>query len=292
MPVLENSKFLEKGVLTPEEFVAAGDLLVQKCPTWQWGKGDPSVAPYLPKDKHYIFTKQVPSRKRANSLVSDYKEEDAEDDWTETHTGETGGGADEIAEMGATTTKTGESSGSAPAAADDDDDDCPDMDEFNDDDNMVKDAAVAPDGGAGGDDNVMRTRTYDLSITYDKYHQTPRVWLFGYSEQGQPLTEKEVFEDIWADYSNKTVTIDPHPYLGLQHVSIHPCRHAEAMKRMIDKITERLKDDLEEAGEPTDDVQAQLQQVLRPDMYLFIFLKFMAAVIPTIEYDFTTSVEF
>ena len=28
----------------------------------------------------------------------------------------------------------------------------------------------------------MKTRTYDLSITYDKYYQTPRVWLFGYDE--------------------------------------------------------------------------------------------------------------
>ena len=30
--------------------------------------------------------------------------------------------------------------------------------------------------------NIERTRTYDVSITYDKYYQTPRVWLFGYSE--------------------------------------------------------------------------------------------------------------
>jgi ubiquitin-like-conjugating enzyme ATG3 len=32
------------------------------------------------------------------------------------------------------------------------------------------------------DDNILKTRTYDLSITYDKYYQTPRMWLFGYDE--------------------------------------------------------------------------------------------------------------
>jgi ubiquitin-like-conjugating enzyme ATG3 len=31
-------------------------------------------------------------------------------------------------------------------------------------------------------DNIVRTRTYNLSITYDKYYQTPRVWLFGFDE--------------------------------------------------------------------------------------------------------------
>jgi ubiquitin-like-conjugating enzyme ATG3 len=36
VPTLKESRFEEKGVLTPEEFVAAGDLLVRKCPTWQW----------------------------------------------------------------------------------------------------------------------------------------------------------------------------------------------------------------------------------------------------------------
>lgn len=36
MPVLTTSQFQDKGVLTPEEFVAAGDNLVFKCPTWEW----------------------------------------------------------------------------------------------------------------------------------------------------------------------------------------------------------------------------------------------------------------
>ena len=35
-PVLRDSKFKESGVLTPEEFIAAGDQLVFRCPTWSW----------------------------------------------------------------------------------------------------------------------------------------------------------------------------------------------------------------------------------------------------------------
>ncbi|KAF7141863.1 hypothetical protein RHSIM_Rhsim06G0096100 [Rhododendron simsii] len=34
------------------------------------------------------------------------------------------------------------------------------------------------------DDNIPRTRTYDGSITYDKYYQTPRVCLTGFDEVG------------------------------------------------------------------------------------------------------------
>ena len=51
-PTLKDSAFVERGVLTPEEFVKAGDELVYKCPTWQWESGDPSKRKkYLPKDK-------------------------------------------------------------------------------------------------------------------------------------------------------------------------------------------------------------------------------------------------
>lgn len=39
------------------------------------------------------------------------------------------------------------------------------------------------------EDTVHKNRTYDLSITYDFYYQTPRLWLIGYSEDGQVLSE-------------------------------------------------------------------------------------------------------
>jgi ubiquitin-like-conjugating enzyme ATG3 len=51
-PTLKESAFLERGVLTPEEFVKAGDELVYKCPTWSWESGDSKkIKNYLPADK-------------------------------------------------------------------------------------------------------------------------------------------------------------------------------------------------------------------------------------------------
>lgn len=43
------------------------------------------------------------------------------------------------------------------------------------------------------DDTCHKVRSYDLSITYDFYYQTPRLWLIGYSEDGQLLKEEEIF---------------------------------------------------------------------------------------------------
>eukprot|EP01097_Dermamoeba_algensis_P002551 TRINITY_DN2014_c0_g4_i1.p1 TRINITY_DN2014_c0_g4~~TRINITY_DN2014_c0_g4_i1.p1 ORF type:complete len:144 (-),score=6.51 TRINITY_DN2014_c0_g4_i1:75-506(-) len=121
--------------------------------------------------------------------------------------------------------------------------------------------------------NVLKTRTYDVSITYDKYYRTPRIWLFGYSENQQPLQPEEVFMDIHADHAFKTVTIDKHPHLGVPCAYVHPCKHAELMKKIVHRH-------LENGREP------------RVDLYLILFLKFMSAVIPTIEYDFTAQTDF
>ncbi|XP_028934327.1 ubiquitin-like-conjugating enzyme ATG3 isoform X2 [Ornithorhynchus anatinus] len=77
----------------------------------------------------------------------------------------------------------------------------------------------------GNEDAILQTRTYDLYITYDKYYQMPRLWLFGYDEQRQPLTVEHMYEDISQDHVKKTVTIENHTHLPPPPLcSVHPCR--------------------------------------------------------------------
>lgn len=45
-------------VLTPAEFVAAGDYLVSTCPTWSWEAGDSKKSrSYLPPNKQFLITR-------------------------------------------------------------------------------------------------------------------------------------------------------------------------------------------------------------------------------------------
>lgn len=37
-------------------------------------------------------------------------------------------------------------------------------------------------------------------------------------------------------FSLQTVTVEPHPFLGVAHASIHPCKHAHVMKRIVDQM--------------------------------------------------------
>ncbi len=38
------------------------------------------------------------------------------------------------------------------------------------------------------------------------------------------------------EHARKTITVDPHPHLPLSAASIHPCRHADVMKRLVDNL--------------------------------------------------------
>ncbi|QHO24936.1 Autophagy-related protein [Arachis hypogaea] len=142
----------------------------------------------------------------------------------------------------------------------DEEDDIPDMVEFEETDNIVTDPSTYLVAHESDDDNILRTRTYDVSITYDKYYQTPRSMMI--------LQQELVVEDVSQDHARKTVTIEDHPHLPCKHASIHPCRHGAMMKKIIVVLMSR-------GVEP------------KVDKYMFLFLKFMASVIPTIEYDYT-----
>lgn len=75
-------------------------------------------------------------------------------------------------------------------------------------------------------DSVIHTRTYDLHISYDKYYQTPRLWVVGYDENRKPLTVDQMYEDVSQDHAKKTVTMESHPHLpGPNMASVHPCKY-------------------------------------------------------------------
>jgi len=329
-PTLTESQFIQEGVLTPEEFVAAGDMLVFKCKTWEWASGEASRAvPYLPPNKQYLVTKNVRCAQRCAALEKacddpnsanatrtikmDAGDDLDDDEWVTPAADTTPAKPTHVASAPAETiTDINVPAAAAPAAQpnptafmlplsgqpvaadDDDDDDDADVMELDDEDLMEEDPAVAPPQAMpqvqqaakaegtdvmaddGDDDDVLRTRTYDLYITYDHFYRTPRVWLSGYDEQMKPLQPEQVFEDISADHAHKTVTFDEFPHMtGVQMAYIHPCKHASVMKKIIAR-------QMENAGSAAN---------IKVEQYLILFIKFISAVIPTIEYDFTMEIE-
>ena len=313
-PVTIGSQFKEKGQLTCDEFVEAGDQLVQKFPSWQWQAAHCDFAKsHLPKQKQFLITRNVPCTNRVldldTMLNAGAQDEDGFCLPAMGSDGEEQDGVEEIGGPYVAANTTSNNSGIAPA----DVGGCglgafiienhtdqlnvassgyssvacrpqcveqapPMMNEFADIDDLLQ-AEKAPQaqtvvvGDSDGlDARTVRHRTYDLSITWDKYYQTPRMWLFGYDESGIPLSPRDVFQDILTEYAEKTVTIDPHPCTGLPTASIHPCKHALVMKKVVDGW---VKSGVE----------------VRHDLALFVFLKFISGVIPTINYDFTMDIE-
>jgi len=169
-----------------------------------------------------------------------------------------------------------------------DDSDIPDMDDDSSEPHDPHSATLGINPNAPNNDltngvlyatepaeQFLRTRSYDISLVYDKYYRTPRVYLFGFDERRQPLTPEKIMQDISADHANKTATLDPHPHTGIVCLSIHPCKHASLMKKLMDQYRENR------VGKKDIDVK----------QYLFFFLKFISTVTPTIDYDYSLSVE-
>lgn len=277
-PVLKESKFRETGVLTPEEFLVAGDHLVHHCPTWQWARAsdESRTRSFLPPDKQFLITRNVPCHKRCRHMEYDDAQmkilsgteagADGEEGWVDTH------------HFAPTQKATQIDAPQVSSAADDEDEEegeAVDMAAFaegleeDDPHRFVEKPKESEALGA----EVEHPRTYDLHITYDKYYQVPRLWLGGYDENRKPLTNEEMNEDFSQDHANKTITMETHPHLDCPSMaSIHPCRHAETMKRIMEQLADNGKE-------------------LGVHQYLLIFLKFVQAVIPTIEYDFTRGVQ-
>lgn len=346
-PQLTESAFLEKGVLTPEEFVRAGDELVFRCPTWEWSGSSSAKKQkaYLPPDKQYLITRNVPCRNRVSSLETNLRMEGVSGGIGEDGDGEewmissvladgeeaTNGDDTNIEDEFDILDQDGEVLEKVPeekekTIANDnindnnndndiiDDDEYGDMDDYEDDDILIDDDAAALPGAAHSDPSrsssssaIVKTRTYDLSITYDKYYQVPRIWMVGRDENDQPLTSGQMMEDVISDYANKTVTMETHPHVSSScpHASIHPCQHAKVMKAIVKNLMKGSGTNSSGTGNGNGNGDGDTAEEQRLDgdetaptapsgpsveNYLFIFLKFVSCMIPTINYDFTMEV--
>ncbi|KAI1795607.1 autophagocytosis associated protein [Ganoderma leucocontextum] len=258
-----------------------------------------------------------------------------EEEWVETHAGRSGAGdagghvgtIDDIpdvddadGEVAGAIGGLNLGGGGAPA-------EIPDMDEIPDMEEDLEgedEATAAPKPSSSGNvitadevevakGNLLQVRTYDVMITYDKYYQTPRIWLIGYDEKGIPLTPSQIFQDVSADHAFKTVTIEPFPHsASLQAASVHPCKHASVMKKVIERMNQSIEEQQaarrggigkdakprkwlfrRASGNGKDDKAAPVGEEevegMRVDLYLVVFLKFIASIVPTIEVDSTAS---
>ncbi|CAK7234462.1 E2-like enzyme [Sporothrix curviconia] len=260
-PAKHTSTFRKTGEITPEEFVAAGDYLVYKFPTWSWADAEPANrrSANLPPGKQFLVTRNVPCHRRldetfagaAGSGLDDVVEgsgaggrgngDDDEDGWLRTggsSSGNAGGGS---AEKEAATSGNKSSQTSTPHHQDDadddddddDDDDIPDMEEEDDDEAIIPEATDPKSGN----------RSYTMYIMYSPYYRTPRLYLSGYLPSGQPLPPHLMMDDIVGDYKDKTVTLEDFPFFAhsTKMASVHPCKHAPVMKVLLDRADGALK---------------------------------------------------
>ena len=278
-PTMKESKFYEEGKLTPEEFVEAGDFLTSKCPTWKWcAAKEDRYNKALPKDKQYLKT-TVPSYKRASDYLKNNAttEKIVDGDWVDADL-ENKSNKD-VKKPAAIDLDAGEEKKKDIIVAGGDDDDDDDFkiegeenaqpkkenDDFEIVDEEEKEKSPEVD--------VVKTRTYDVTVTYDFYYCVPRMWLMGYNEKGLPLSDDEMKEDVMPEYRNKTCTIEPQTCTGIKNISVHPCRHSLLLKKMIQ--------DFQNSGKK-----------LEVHMSILLFLKFLQSVVPTVQYDFTMDISF
>ncbi len=254
----KKSQFISEGKLIPQEFIEAGDKLIQINPMWQWGTSvsEKLINKYLPKSKQYMYA-DIKSWKRLKDIVHDDIITLTEKDGFQ------------VMDLKVAETKT------------------LDDKNFMDDADTVKEPeekVIQLDSDSDDDDyrkpepvkkkKVNKDlRNYRVYITYDMYYHTPRFWLSGVDYKSEPLTKEKIYEEIMPEYIEKTVTEEDHPHLGTPMIFIHPCRHADVIKTLANQAMKGGKN-------------------IKVEQYLFIFLKFISSVCPGLELDYTTEIEF
>ena len=124
--------------------------------------------------------------------------------------------------------------------------------------------------------------TYDVTITYDNYYRTPKIWFFGYTKLGMPMAYDKMLQDFSENHKKITVTVDKHPFLKVHCVNVHPCKHSDVMKSII-KIKNTNTNTNTNTHNPNKTNKVLLEH------YFIYFLKFVACIVPNMEFDFTIS---
>ncbi|KAM7469272.1 hypothetical protein LguiA_007455 [Lonicera macranthoides] len=116
----------------------------------------------------------------------------------------------------------------------------------------------------GEDKNIPTPRSYDVSITYDKHNRSPRLWLKGYDDKSKMILPLElVLQDIAEYHPRELITIERHPDLGEDHVSLYPLNF---IKDFYDRASQGIE--------------------LNVENYLQILLEAYASIVPTIMYKY------
>ena len=217
IPVSTVSQFISKGTLTPDEFLSAGNGVVQEL-GWAWQSGIPSgIKPYLPEDKQFLFLSDIKTLPVGLQTWNEHI--DPENDTLLLQLTQEERLHDLSPEEGVLS---------------------------------VNEEALPED-----------RRTFEVSIVYDRYYRTPRVFLSGTNYEGKRLAPETVLSYVSPQHANKTITIELHPHLNELCVSIHPCMHPHTMKRFIQEFLQR-------------------QEEFQLKMYMPLFLQFVSSIIPTL----------
>jgi Autophagocytosis associated protein, active-site domain len=53
----------------------------------------------------------------------------------------------------------------------------------------------------------------------------------------------QILQDISEEHARKTATVETFPHLSIPAVGIHPCKHADVMKKLVGIYTQRTERD-------------------------------------------------
>lgn len=238
IPDLKDSNFLKTGMLTKEEFRLSGDKLIQNDMSWSWNV----PGECLVKTRILCNKIQLEQDINASDDINVFNLKN------ETETSETLKNVDE-------------------------EDDKVDGEESDDGflADFEQDDLLENDPGTVGVEYNDANHYYNVSVTYDQYYRTPRIWFEGIDAYGDMLSQKDIYSDFMVEYIKVSLTLERHPILDMNCISVHPCKHAFAMQKMFAFELEK-KDESE----------------VKIEDYLVHFLKFASCVIPQLEFDKST----